>query len=133
MARVDGVLFAWGDAAGSAPPIKLANVAPATISACIVGTVDWPILALAAAPGLLVALAGEATILRPQGSDPAVALRGGRMVLLGFGLFVLGPALVLAVEAVTRGNPLLVVGLVVAFGPAVAFPIWFWRRTRPKE
>lgn len=94
---------------------------------------DWPIIALAAAPGVFIALAGEVTILRPQGSDPAVSLRGGRIVTLGFGLFVLGPALVLAVDAAMRGNPLLVVGLVVAFGPGVALPIWFWRRIRPKE
>ncbi len=93
--------------------------------------VDWPIFALAAAPGIVIFLAGEVTILRPRGSNLAVSVRGGRMVLLGFGLLVLGPTLVLAVDAATRGNPLLLVGLLVGFAPSVALPLWFWRRTRP--
>lgn len=94
---------------------------------------DWPILALAAAPGLIVGVAGLMTILRPRGSDPAVSRQGGRIVLFGFGLFVLGPALVLAVEGVVRGNPLLIAAPLVAFGPAIVLTFWVARRIRVRE
>jgi hypothetical protein len=91
---------------------------------------DWPVFVLAATPGLVIHIAGVVTILRPRGSDPAVSLRGGRMMLFGFGLFVLGPALVLVIEGAIRGDPLLIAAPFVAFGPAVVLRFWFARRVR---
>lgn len=93
---------------------------------------DWPVLILAATPGLAIAIGGVVTMLRPRGSDPAVSLRGGRMMVFGFGLFVLGPALALAIEGAIRGNALLIVVPFVAFGPTIVAAFWFARRVRPK-
>jgi hypothetical protein len=75
-----------------------------TNSGPYLGAMDWPVFVLAATPGLAIAIGGVVTMLRPRGSDPKVSLRGGRMMVFGFGLFVLGPALALAIEGAIRGT-----------------------------
>jgi hypothetical protein len=83
---------------------------------------------LAAAPGLVIWFAGLVVIIRASG--PAARLRGGRMMALGFGLFVAGLALSLVLDGVARGSPALVLGTLVVQGPIVV--VFFWIAFRMK-
>ncbi len=78
-------------------------------------------------------VAGLVIIIRAPGQDPVVRLRGVRMMALGFGLVVLGPALVFVIEGVVRGDPMLIIGPFVAFGPFVFLMFWFRHRVRVPE
>ena len=92
---------------------------------------DWPILVLAALPGLVVWGAGFVTmIIRAPRLDPAGRLRWARMAALGFALIVLGPTVVFVSEGVSRGDLLRTVGPIVAFGPAILLMLWVRRNMR---
>jgi hypothetical protein len=95
--------------------------------------VDFPLLILATLPGLVIWVAGLGTIIRAPGDDAAIRLRGGRMMALGAGLVVLGPALVVVAEGILGEDPLRIVGATVAFGPAILILFWYRHRVRVGE